>query len=685
MKATGEVMAIARSFEESLLKAIRSLELKISYPYQSLLQASSDKELEDKITYADDERIFAIFELLRRGYTLQKIQDITKIDTWFIHKMANIIEVEKSLITHRSSEVIEKALKIGFSKEVINQLTQTKNDFSLYRWRKCFKMVDTCAAEFSASSPYFYSTSEFSDDLPPAESDKKIVVLGSGPIRIGQGIEFDYASVHAAMILKEQGYKSIIINNNPETVSTDFSISDALYFDPLHVEDVLDILAREKPMGVIAQFGGQTAINLAKAVENAGYQILGTSVASIDMAEDRKQFENLLRELEIVQPLGKTVTNIHEAKAIAQELGFPLMVRPSYVLGGRAMEIVNNIDELQNYLSVAVTINQDSPVLIDRYIIGKEIEVDAICDGENILIPGIMEHIERAGVHSGDSMAVYPPVNLKDEIINEIIRITQKISLGLKAVGLINIQFVLKSNQLYVIEVNPRASRTVPFLSKITGVSMAKVATLCCLGINLKQQGFNQVILPCPKNYFFVKAPVFSAAKLSDVETALGPEMRSTGEVMGIGRSFEEAILKALEATGIKIPSHGKIMLTVADKHKNKVIKFAQRLSRLGFDFMATKGTYKSLVSNNLKSELVSKIDQSGLTIIDAIKSNQVCLIINTLSKDKKVGTDGFKLRRAAAESGIPCFTSLDTFEAILSSLELTRMNITDINRINKQ
>jgi len=677
MKATGEVMAMARSFEESILKAIRSLELKVSYPQLENLDKLSASELFARVEISDDERLFFIFELLRRDIDIHQINQKTKIDLWFLNKFKNIVEIENNVKQKPSQTTIDQAIKIGLTKKQIIKLNPNAESFlKSTQLKKVYKMVDTCAGEFEAETPYFYSTIDRSDDKQVV-SENKVVVLGSGPIRIGQGVEFDYATVHAVEAIREQNYKAIIINNNPETVSTDFSISDALYFDPLHSEDVIDILKREKPNGVIVQFGGQTAINLADEIDRAGFKIFGTQLAGIDLAEDRKKFEHLLKNLKIAQPLGKTVTSVMEAEKVISELGFPVIVRPSYVLGGRAMEIVYSLSELTHYLTHAVEISPSHPILIDRYIIGREVEVDAICDGKNILIPGIMEHIEKAGVHSGDSMAIYPPIHLKPKLKEQIIEITEKLALGLNAVGLINIQFVIKGEDIFVIEVNPRASRTVPFLSKITDVAMAKVATKCCLGLSLKDQGYTHKILPEPNNNFFVKAPVFSSAKLSDVEIALGPEMRSTGEVMGQGRSPQEAIYKAFEASGIKIPSYGNILVTVSDHQKPRTAELCRQLSQIGFNFLATQGTFDYLTQHNIHAELVKKISESEINLLNDVKSGRVDLIINTLNNGKNVESDGFKLRRAAVESGIPCLTSLDTLEALIDALATTKLTIT--------
>jgi len=531
-----------------------------------------------------------------------------------------------------------------------------------------FKMVDTCAGEFESSTPYYYSTYESQDEV--LESTKqKVVVLGSGPIRIGQGIEFDYATVHAIDAIRSMGYEAIIINNNPETVSTDFNISDRLYFEPLTVEDVFNVVEREKPIGVIVQFGGQTAINLAEPLAEKGVKILGTSTDDIDRAEDRKRFEELLRSLNIAQPLGVTVTSMDEAVSKSAHLGFPVIVRPSYVLGGRAMEIVYNEAELTDYMGRAVQINPEHPVLIDRYMIGREMEVDAICDGETVFIPGIMEHIEKAGVHSGDSIAVYPPQTVSQEILDKLSETTLSITKALNIKGLINLQFVIYKEEVFVLEVNPRSSRTVPFLSKVTNVPMAKIATKAIMGESLLKQGYFHGTLP-PKDTVAVKVPVFSFAKLSDVEIALGPEMKSTGEVMGKDKIFEKALHKAFVAAGVIIPDSGTILATINDLDKEEAVKLFKRFYQIGFDFLATEGTAKVLQAANIPVRTIARIGQAENDIIKEIKSGRVALIVNTISKGKNVESDGFKMRRVAVERGLLCLTSLDTTEALLKTIE---------------
>jgi carbamoyl-phosphate synthase large subunit len=674
MKATGEVMAFGRSFEEALLKAIRSLELNTTHLELEKLKKFDIQEIKTKILNTDDERIFAIAEAIRRNLPLLEIHQLTQIDFYFLQKLHNIITLENEL---HSSSLNESLLKIakknGFSDHYLGKIFGI-SEIEIFELRKklgispVYKMVDTCAGEFESQTPYYYSSYDDENEVLVSQK-RKVLILGSGPIRIAQGIEFDYATVHAINAVRELGFESLVINNNPETVSTDFDTSDKLYFEPLTIENVMEVVELEKPLGVIVQCGGQTAINLAMKLSERNIKIIGTSQRSIDIAEDRKKFEQLLKELNILQPLGHTVRNISEAKIRAYDIGYPVMVRPSYVLGGRAMKIVYNEEELIDYVDQAVAINPDQPVLIDRYLIGKEIEVDAISDGEEVLIPGILEHIEKAGVHSGDSIAVYPPQNLSPIIIERIIYISTQISLSLKIKGLINFQFVLSEGELYVLEVNPRSSRTVPFLSKVTNLSMANIATKCSLGLSLREQGFLPGLIPI-KNFIAVKAPVFSFAKLADVEIALGPEMKSTGEVMGKDSIFEKSLQKAFIAAGMKIPVTGTILMTISDQDKKNSAEIVKRFHQLGFNFSATSGTSSFLETLGISSRKVLRIGEGKDDLITEIKLGKVDLVINTISKGKNVESDGFKMRRAAVEKGILCLTSLDTAEAILKTLE---------------
>lgn len=677
MKATGEVMSIGRNFEESLQKAIRSLETGVRHLglTKNQFAALSEEEIKRRICVCDDERLFVIGDALRNGYDWEQIADWSKIDKFFIWKMKKLIDFETTIKENKFDlEIAKEAKRLGFTDLNIAILWGVSQE-EVFKYRKennlmpVYKMVDTCAAEFESETPYFYSTYEDENESIVTEKDK-VIVLGSGPIRIGQGVEFDYATVHSVWAIQEMGYEAIIINNNPETVSTDFSISDKLYFEPLTEEDVMNIIELEKPKGVVVQFGGQTAINLADKLAKHGVQILGTSLDDIERAENRDRFEKALRELDIPQPLGKTATSKEGAIAIANEIGYPVLVRPSYVLGGRAMEIVYNENELGHYMENAVEASPDQPVLIDRYLTGREVEVDAICDGETTIIPGIMEHIERAGVHSGDSIAVYPPQKLTQSQIDTIEDYTLRLAKGMNVKGLMNIQYVISKGEVYVIEVNPRASRTVPFLSKITNVPMAKLATKAILGESLKDKyGYKTGIVPNQPG-IYVKVPVFSFSKLSKVDISLGPEMKSTGEVMGKDTTLEKALYKGLIGAGIKTPLHGAILFTIADKHKEEATKLAKRFQDIGFVIWATKGTAEYFEKNGVKCKIGYKIGEEDENLIDLIHKGKVQYIVNTTTVGKKVERDGFKIRRISVENGIPCLTSMDTVEAIVEVIE---------------
>ncbi|MCW0508967.1 carbamoyl-phosphate synthase large subunit [Riemerella anatipestifer] len=677
MKATGEVMAIGRNFEESLQKAIRSLETGIRHLGLKTKQAAqlTPEEIERRIRVCDDERLFIIGDALRRGYDWEQIVEWSKIDKFFIWKLKKLVDFEKVIAENKfNAETLKEAKKLGFSDLNIAHLwgvTQRE----VFNFRKenaimpVYKMVDTCAAEFESETPYFYGTYEEENESVVTEKES-IVVLGSGPIRIGQGVEFDYATVHSVWAIKEMGYEAIIINNNPETVSTDFSISDKLYFEPLTEEDVMNIIELEKPKGVVVQFGGQTAINLADKLSAHGVKILGTSLEDLDRAENRDKFEKALQELGIPQPLGKTSTSKEEAIAIANEIGYPVLVRPSYVLGGRAMEIVYTEQELTHYMEHAVDASPEHPVLIDRYVTGKEVEVDAISDGETVVIPGIMEHIERAGVHSGDSIAVYPPQNLTEKQIHDLEDYTIRLAKGLNVVGLMNIQYVIdQSGEVFVIEVNPRSSRTVPFLSKITDVPMANLATKAILGKSLASQGYTNGLVP-NKDGVFVKVPVFSFSKLTKVDISLGPEMKSTGEVMGKDVTLEKALYKGMIAAGRKVPTHGAILFTVADKHKEEAAVFARRFHEVGFRIWATEGTAKYFEAKGIPAKIGYKIGEEEVNLIDLIQKGKVQYVVNTTTIGKKTERDGFQIRRMSVENGVPCLTSMDTVEAILKVIE---------------
>ncbi|ADG82679.1 carbamoyl-phosphate synthase large subunit [Thermincola potens] len=681
MKATGEVMAIDRNFEAALMKAIRSLEIGRYGLTVKGMEEISTELLKEKMASADDERLFVLAEAMRRGMTVEEIHRITRIDYWFLEKIENIVKFEEKLAAgvqaqgtdFLTKEVLAEAKYFGLPDVYMAEITGLAEE-EIRHIRKrhgvipVYKMVDTCAAEFEAVTPYYYSAYDQEDEAEPTDRPKAIV-LGSGPIRIGQGIEFDYCSVHSVWSLREEGIETIIINNNPETVSTDFDTSDRLYFEPLIPEDVLNIIEKEKPVGVVVQFGGQTAINLAEPLAQAGVNILGTAVKYIDMAEDRDKFDQLLQDLGIPKPPGRTATSVEGAQEIAEEIGFPVLVRPSYVLGGRAMEIVYNQDELLEYMKSAVNVSPKHPVLVDKYLVGKEIEVDAISDGEDVLIPGIMEHIERAGVHSGDSIAVYPARSLPENLVRDVVDYTTKLARALHVKGLINIQYVLHEDRIYVLEVNPRSSRTVPYISKITGVPMVNLATKMILGKKLRDLGYKPGLYPAPR-YYAIKVPVFSFSKLLKVDTSLGPEMKSTGEVMGVDVDPSMALYKALVAAGMDIPREGTILATIADKDKEEVIPILKGFVELGFKLLATCGTAKALQAAGLPVEKVNKIREGSPHIIDLIRANKIDLVINTLTRGKQPERDGFKIRRAAVEHGIPCLTSLDTTRVIRDVLK---------------
>lgn len=674
MKSTGEVMAIGRTFEESLLKAVRSLEAGVFHIEREGMEKLENADIDRRLATPDDERLFIIGEAFRRGYTVERVFELSKIDRFFLHKIKEIVELEKQLKENAGDlELLKEAKAKGFSDVTIAKLWQM-TEREVYDLREIegimpvYKMVDTCAGEFASKTPYFYGTYE--EECEAAQSEKKsILVLGSGPIRIGQGIEFDYATVHTVWAIQEAGYEAIIINNNPETVSTDFSTSDKLYFEPLTIEDVMHVIRKEKPEGVIVQFGGQTAINLAEGLASHGVKILGTTLEDMDRAEDRDKFEHALKELGIPKPLGKTATSVEEAVKIAKEIGYPVLVRPSYVLGGRAMQIVYKKEELLNYMEQAVNVSPNHPVLIDRYLIGKELEVDAISDGENVYIPGIMEHIERAGVHSGDSIAVYPAQTLSEEVKQKIIEQTIALARGLNIVGLLNIQFVLHENEVYVLEVNPRSSRTVPFLSKITGVPMANLATKVILGKKLPELGYKTGYHP-ESDEVFVKVPVFSFAKLRRVDITLGPEMKSTGEVMGRDRTLEKALYKGLVASGMKIPKQGSVLFTIADKDKEEALEIVRRFDRIGYNILATEGTAKLIQKAGIPVTVVNKIGEKEPHLLDIIREGKAQFVINTLTKGQQPMRDGFKIRRESVENGVVCITSIDTALALVKVLE---------------
>ena len=678
MMATGEIMSIGNSFESALLKGIRSLEIK---QYSLVHKVSQKLELEDlkeRVQVPDDERIFHLAEMLRRGYRVEKVCEITGIDEFFVNKLKWIVDQEEAL-KNASAEDLNKdwlltLKKKGFSDKGIADLLKVSPNH-IYEKRKMwnvmpvYKMVDTCAGEFDAVSPYYYSTYDQYDEVETSNK-KKIMVIGSGPIRIGQGIEFDYCSVHSVMALKKKGIETIIVNNNPETVSTDFNISDKLYFEPLTEEDVLSIVEKERPDGVILQFGGQTAIKLANFFREKQIPILGTKPEQIDAAEDREKFDAILEELNINRPKGKGIWNLEEGLKEAEQLGYPVLVRPSYVLGGQGMEITHDENELTHYLVEAFKKDTKNPVLIDRYLTGREIEVDAICDGENILIPGIMEHLERAGVHSGDSITIYPSVNISQEIKTKIIDYTEKLAKALDVIGMINIQFIEFKGELYVIEVNPRSSRTVPYISKVSGVPIIDIATRVMLGEKLTEIGYGTGEYKSAE-LIAVKVPVFSSQKLPQVEISLGPEMKSTGEVLGVGKTLEEALYKGFIAAGMNIECKNKtILATISPHNKEEFIAIAEKFSNLGFKFMATYGTAKSLKETGCEVVEVKKISEGVPNIVDIVRSGMVDFIVNTPTKGNDAKRDGFRIRRAAVESSLDVFTALDTVNAMADVLK---------------
>ena len=675
MKATGEVMAIGRNIEESLLKACRSLEIGVYHNEMADLAEKTDDQLIEKIVKAQDDRLFYVSEAIRRGFSIEEIAELTKIDVFFLDKLLHIFEIEEALKSHVGNlDLLKEAKRNGFADRKIAELWNL--DTAVVRKLRLenkiipvYKMVDTCAAEFESATPYFYSTYEWENES--IKSDKEsVIVLGSGPIRIGQGVEFDYATVHSVKAIQAAGYEAIIMNSNPETVSTDFSVSDKLYFEPLTFEDVMNVIDLEQPKGVVVQFGGQTAINLAESLSDAGVPILGTQVADLDRAEDRDLFEKALKDLGIPQPPGQTATNEEEAVAAARKIGFPVLVRPSYVLGGRAMEIVENEEDLRSYMRTAVKASPEHPVLVDSYIVGRECEVDAISDGKDVLIPGIMEHIERAGVHSGDSMAVYPPQTLSKEVIATIADYTKRLAIGLNCIGMMNIQFVIKDETVYVIEVNPRASRTVPFLSKVTDIPMAQVATKLILGQSLKELGYEDGLYP-ESAQVHVKAPVFSFTKLAKVDSLLGPEMKSTGEVMGSDVTLEKALYKAFEASYFHLPEFGNVVFTIADDTKEEALALAKRFADIGYGVLATEGTAKYFAENGLDSIHVDKVGQDSDNDIPAlVRAKKVQAIVNTVGTKRTFDEVGSAIRSSAIEQGVPLFTALDTADAMVRVLE---------------
>ena len=676
MKATGEVMSICTNFEGALMKAIRSLEQHVDCLMNEDYSGYSDEEIIEMLNRVDDRRIYVIAEAIRRGVTYETIHAITKIDVWFIDKIAILVEMENALKTQPlTKELLLEAKRIEFPDNVIAKLTgKTTKDIKAlrneYGIHAAFKMVDTCAAEFEATTPYYYSCFKSENEVIKTHPEKKVLVLGSGPIRIGQGIEFDYCSVHSTWAFKQEGYETIIVNNNPETVSTDFDIADKLYFEPLTPEDVENIVELEKPDGAVVQFGGQTAIKLTKSLMEMGVPILGTSAEDVDAAEDRELFDEILEKCAIPRPKGHTVFTVDEALNAAHELGYPVLVRPSYVLGGQGMQIAVSDDDVVEFMNIINRQVQEHPVLVDKYIVGKEIEVDAVCDGEDILIPGIMEHIERAGIHSGDSISVYPAQSLNDKVIATLEDYTGKLARALHVKGLINIQFIVSHDDVYVIEVNPRSSRTVPYISKVTGIPIVKLATRVITGHTIKSMGYTPG-LQAKADYIAIKMPVFSFEKIRGADISLGPEMKSTGECLGIAKQFNEALYKAFQGAGVNLPKHKQIIITVKDEDKPDVVDIAQRFEKLGYKIYATLGTAKYLNERGVNAIKVNKLEQEAPTLLDLILEHKIDLVIDIPSNGIEHSGDGFLIRRHAIETGVNVLTSLDTAHALITSLEV--------------
>ncbi len=675
MKATGEVMSICNTFEGAMMKAIRSLEQHVECLLDYDFSDLSDDELEDMLHKVDDRRIWVIAEALRRGVSYEHIHEITMIDEWFIDKLAILVEMEQRLQKEELSvELLREAKRIEYPDTVIARLTgKSEDEVKQMRYDNnivaAYKMVDTCAAEFEAATPYYYSVYGGENETRETNPPKKVLVLGSGPIRIGQGIEFDFCSVHSTWAFAEEGYETVIVNNNPETVSTDFDIADKLYFEPLTAEDVENIVNVEKPDGAVVQFGGQTAIKLTEALMKMGVPILGTKAEDVDAAEDRELFDEILEQCGIPRPSGGTVYTAEEAKEVANKLGYPVLVRPSYVLGGQGMQIATDDQEIEEFMEIINRIAQDHPILVDKYLQGTEVEVDAICDGKDILIPGVMEHIERAGVHSGDSISVYPAYSLSDEIIDTIEDYTKKLALSLHVKGMINIQFIVCDGQVYVIEVNPRSSRTVPYISKVTGIPIVKLATKCIIGHTIEELGYKPG-LQDKADYIAIKMPVFSFEKIRGAETSLGPEMKSTGECLGIAKTFDEALYKAFLGAGVVLPKHKKIIVSVNDKDKPEMVPLAKRFEALGYEIYATRSTADVLRENGVDAIKVNKINQEAPTVMDLLLEHKIDIVIDTPTQGRDKNRDGFLIRRTSIETGVNCFTSLDTVDVLLTSLE---------------
>lgn len=690
MKATGEVMSISDSFEGGLMKAIRSLEQHVdclmSYDFSHL----SEEDLRKQLAHVDDQRIWVIAEALRRGISYETIHDITKIDIWFIDKLAILVEMENALKNRElTPELLKEAKRIEFPDHVIARLTgKTEEEIKAMRYENgivaAYKMVDTCAAEFAATTPYYYSVFGSENEAEETSGKKKVLVLGSGPIRIGQGIEFDFCSVHCTWAFAKEGYETIIINNNPETVSTDFDIADKLYFEPLTPEDVENVVRLEKPDGAVVQFGGQTAIKLTESLMKMGVPILGTSAENVDAAEDRELFDQILEQCNIPRPAGDTVFTAKEAKEVAHRLGYPVLVRPSYVLGGQGMQIAINDEDVDSYIGIINRIAQEHPILVDKYLVGKEIEVDAVCDGEDVLIPGIMEHIERAGIHSGDSISVYPAQSISAKIKRVIENYTRKLARSLHVIGLINIQFIVSNDEVYVIEVNPRSSRTVPYISKVTGIPIVPLATKVILGAKIRDLGYTPGLQP-EADYFAIKMPVFSFEKIRGADISLGPEMKSTGECLGIAETFDEALYKAFLGAGINLPKYKNMIMTVRDSDKIEAAELAKRFEALGYNIFATKGTARALMEADVQVRMTRKLEQESPNILDLILGHEIDLVIDTPSQGVGHAKDGFVIRRNAIETGVNVLTSLDTAEALITSLEnnnIHKLTLIDIAKV---
>ena len=691
MKATGEVMSICTNFEGALMKALRSLEQHVdSLIYENYAELPTE-EIHEMLHRVDDRRIFVIAEALRRGISEEEIHDITKVDAWFIDKIFNIVKEENVLreAPELTKEILLEAKRMEFPDKVIGQIVgrsekEIKDLRYSYGIHASYKIVDTCAAEFEAETPYYYSCFDGESEVEVDKDKKKVMVLGSGPIRIGQGIEFDYCSVHSTWTLKSKGYETIIVNNNPETVSTDFDIADRLYFEPLTAEDVESIVNIEKPDGAVVQFGGQTAIKLTEALLEMGVPILGTSAENVDAAEDRELFDEILEKCCIPRAAGKTVFTVQEALEAANELGYPVLVRPSYVLGGQGMQIAISDKDIIEFMEIINRHEQEHPVLVDKYLMGKEIEVDAVCDGEDILIPGIMEHIERAGIHSGDSISVYPAQTISPKIKRVLESYTKKLANSLHVIGLINIQFIVYQDEVYVIEVNPRSSRTVPYISKVTGIPIVDLATRVITGEKIKDMGYTPGLQP-ESEYFAIKMPVFSFEKIRGAEISLGPEMKSTGECLGISKDYNEALYKAFLGDGVNLPKYKKMILTVKDSDKLDAVEIGQRFTALGYEIYSTRSTCRVLNENGVPAKPINKVEEPSPNLLDLILSHEIDLVIDTPSQGVEHSKDGFVIRRNAIETGVTVLTSLDTAHALLTSLESSdrhNLSLVDISEI---